>query len=198
MSLDSMEAEIADLRAKAAELVDDYARTQHEISCDPSLTDSGKTDALTPLHDQMKAGVAALHQREKAVVASKREELERSLYGTTGYASDISSFREAQTIAARITDADEAHTMYTNALLSDDKMLARALFQRAGTQGWDRVTAEHLSRNPSVKATLADLEVIRRHEQSGGFGAAVNYMTPSLSTTPTGLPPFLETIPRHR
>ena len=72
-------------------------------------------------------------------------------------------------------------------------MLARAVFQQAETNGWDKVISEHLTRNPSVKTTLADLEAIRLHEQSGGFGAAVNYMTPSLSTARTGMPPFLET-----
>jgi hypothetical protein len=193
MSLESMESEIAGLRAKAADLADDYARTQAEVAADPNLTDSGKADALAPFHEQLKTRVAALHQQEKAVVKNKREALERSLYGTTGYASDISGFREAQLIAVRLNDADEAHAMYVNALRSDDNMLARAIFQQAGTKGWDKVTREHLTRNPTVKTTLADLEAIRRHEQSGGFGAAVNYMTPSLSTARSGMPPFLET-----
>jgi len=192
MSLDSMESEIAGLRAKAADLADDYARTQAEIAADPNLTDAGKVDALAPFHEQMKAGVAALHQREKAVVKSKRESLERSLFGTTGYASDISGFREAQLIAVRLNDDDEAHAMYINAIRSDDNVLARAIFQQAQSgKGWDKVTREHLNRNPSVKTTLADLEAIRQYEQ-GGFARAVNYMTPSLSTARSGLPPFLE------
>jgi hypothetical protein len=193
MSLDAMESEIAGIRAKAADLNDDYARTQAEISADPNLTDAGKSDALAPFHEQLKASVAALHQKEKAVVKSKREALERSLYGTSGYASDISGFREAQLIALRLNDDDEAHAMYVNALRSDDNTLARAIFQQAGTKGWDKVTREHLTHNPSVKTTLADLEAIRQYEQSGGLGAAVNYMTPTLSTTRTGLPSFLET-----
>ena len=195
MSLDAMESEFAGIRTKAADLNDDYAHTQAEISADPSLTDVGKADALAPFHEQLKTSVAALHQQEKAVVKNKREALERSLFGTSGYASDISGFREAQLIAVRLNDDDEAHAMYLNALRSDDRVLARAIFQQAqsGTKGWDKVTREHLTRNPSVKTTLDDLEAIRRHEQSGGFGAAVNYMTPSLSTTRTGMPPFLET-----
>ena len=194
MSLDAMESEIADLRAKAANLADDYSRTQADIAADPNLTDSGKAEALAPFHEQMKEGVAALHQREKAVVKSKRETLERSLYGTTGYASDISGFREAQLIAVRLNNDDEAHAMYLNALRSDDIVLARAIFQQAQSgKGWDKVTREHLTRNPTIKNTLADLEAIRRHEQSGGFGTAVNYMTPSLTTARSGMPPFVET-----
>jgi hypothetical protein len=189
-----MESEIADLRAKAANLADDYSRTQADIAADPNLTDSGKAEALAPFHEQMKEGVAALHQREKAVVKSKRETLERSLYGTTGYASDISGFREAQLIAVRLNNDDEAHAMYLNALRSDDNVLARAIFQQAQSgKGWDKVTREHLTRNPTIKNTLADLEAIRRHEQSGGFGTAVNYMTPSLTTARSGMPPFVET-----
>lgn len=195
MSLDAMESEIAGIRAQAADLTDDYTRTQAEIAADPNLTDSGKADALAPFHEQMKEGVAALHQKEKAVVKSKREALERSLYGTTGCASDISGFREAQLIAVRLNDDDEAHAMYLNAVRSDDNVLARAIFQQAqsGTKGWDKVTREHLTQNPTVKTTLADLEAIRQHEQSGGLGTAANYMTPSLSTARSGMPQFLET-----
>lgn len=195
MSLESMESEISGLRAKAADLADDYARTQAEVAADPNLTDSGKAEALAPFHEELKTRVAALHQQEKAVVKNKREALERSLYGTTGSASDISGFREAQLIAVRLNDDDEAHAMYLNALRSDDNVLARAIFQQAqsGAKGWDKVTREHLTRNPTVKTTVADLEAIRRHEQSGGFGAAVNYMVPAMSTARSGMPALLET-----
>lgn len=181
MSLDAMEAEIAGIRAKAADLTDDYARTQAEISADPHLTDVGKNEALAPFHEQLKENVAALHQQEKAVVKGKREALERSLYGTTGYATDISGFREAQSIAARLTDDDEALAMYTNALRSDDKVLARAVFQQAETNGWGKVTREHVSRNPAAATALKDLESIRRYEQNT-LAASVHYMTPGLST----------------
>lgn len=169
MSLESMESEIADIRAKAADLNNDYARTQAEISADTSLTETGKADALAPFHEQLKTSVAALSQQEKVIVKNKREALERSLYGTTGYTSDVSGFPEAQLIAVRLNDDDEAHAMYVNAIRSDDHVLARAIFQQAQAgKGWDKVTREHLTRNPTVKTTLADLEVIRRHEQSGG------------------------------
>lgn len=181
MSLEAMETEIAGLRAKAADLADDYARTQAEISADPNLTDSGKAEALAPFHEQLTTSVAALHKQEKAVVKNKREALERSLFGTTGYASDISSFREAQGIAAKLTDGDEAFETYTNALRSDDKTLARAVFQQATTRGWDKVINDHLSRNPSAATAIKDLESIQRYEQNT-LATSINYMTPGLST----------------
>lgn len=188
MSLDSLETEIAGIRAKAADLVDDYARTQAEIAADPNLTDSGKADALAPFHEQMQTSVAALHQQERAAVQKKRESLERSLYGTTGSASEITGFREAQLIALRLANDHEAHEMYVNALRSDDTTLARAIFQQAGTKGWDKVTQEHLTRNPTVKTTLNDLNTISRHQQNS-LGASSHYVTPRLDTArPVGVP----------
>jgi hypothetical protein len=181
MSLDAMETEIAGIRSKAAALTDDYTRTQAEISADPHLTDAGKAEALAPFHEQLRTSVAALHQQEKAVVKSQRETLERSLYGTSGYAADISGFREAQSIAAQLADGDEAHAMYTNALRSDDKVLARAVFQQAQTNGWGTVIREHVSRNPTAGTALNDLESIRSYEQNT-LAASVHYMTPGLST----------------
>lgn len=188
MSLDDMEAEIADIRGNAADLADDYARTQSEISADPHLTDAGKAEALAPFHEQLTTSVAALRQREKAVVSNKREALERGLFGTTGYSTDISGYREAQGIAARLTDSDEAHATYTNALRSDDKVLARAVFQQAVTQGWEKVTSDYLSRNPSAATALKDLESIRRYEQNT-LAALVHYMTPGLSTARSATAP---------
>lgn len=188
MSLDAMESEIAGIRAKAADLTDDYARTQAEISADPHLTEAGKNEALAPFHEQMKEGVAALHQLEKAVVKTKREAIERSLYGTSGYATDISGFREAQSIATRLTDDDEAHAMYTNALRSDDKVLARAVFQQAETNGWGKVIREHVSRNPAAATALKDLESIRLYEQNT-LAASVHYVTPGPSTARQVMPP---------
>lgn len=190
MSLDSMESEIAGLRSQAAALADDYARTQHEVSSDPNLTEAGKKDALAPLHEDMKTRLADLRQQEKTVVQTKREALERSLYGTTGSSTDIVSFRDAQSIAARITDSDEAHTTYTNALRSDDKVLARAVFQQAVTRGWDKITNDYCQRTPSAATALKDLESIRRYEQNT-LGATLHYMSPGLSTTRSVAPPAI-------
>ena len=190
MSLDAMESQIADLRAKAANLGDNYCREQFEISTDPNLTDAGKKDALAPLHEQLTTSVAALHQQEKTIVQNKREALERNLFGTIGNSTDIVSYRDAQSIASRIADADEAHTTYTSAIRSDDKVLARAVFQQSITRGWDKISADYLSRNPSAQDALNDLEGIRQYEQNT-LSAAVHYMTPSLTTDRPLMPPTI-------
>lgn len=188
MSLDAMESEIADLRAQAADLGDNYAREQFEISTDPNLTDAGKQDALAPLHENLTTKVAALHQKEKALVKSKREALERTLFGTSGRSTDIVSFRDAQRIAASLTDLEDAHITYTNALRSDDTVLARAIFQQSVGRGWDKITADYLSRNPSAEAAFKDLEGIRRYEQNT-LKATIHYMTPGMTTAQPLMPP---------
>lgn len=187
MSLDFMESEIAGLRAKAADLADSYARSQAEISTDSNLTDAGKRDALAPLHEDMQTKVTALLHEERAVVKRKKESLEKSLFGTGGSTADISRYREAQSIAAQLTDSDEAHDRYVSALRSDDTTLAQAVFSRAVTRGWSNITDDYLQRNPSAKTALADLEGIRRYEQNT-LSSTLHYMTPGLSTAPAAMP----------
>lgn len=187
MSLDTLESEIAGLRSKAAELADSYAQTQAEITADPNLTESGKRDALAPLHQEMMTSVAELHQQEKAIVQSKRDALERTVFGTNGTSAEIGPYREAQSIAARITDSDDAQAVYTSALRSNDNVLAQAVFAQANERGWSKITADYFSRNPSAKAALDDLERIRQYEQKT-LGAAMHYMTPRLSTAKAVMP----------
>jgi hypothetical protein len=187
MSLEAMESEIAGIRAKAADLADDYARTQAEASADSNLTETGKLDALAPLHEDMTTKVSALLQQEKAVIKSKREALERSLFGASGNSMDIVSYRDAQSIAAQLTDSDEAQAKYTSAVRSNDKVLAQAIFAQSLTRGWSQITDDYTSRNPSAKTALADLDGLKRHEQNP-LAAAMHYMTPRLSTARPVMP----------
>jgi hypothetical protein len=185
MSLEFIEGKIDDIRAEAANLVDDYSRTQAEVASDPNLTDAGKREHLAPIHQSVGEKLKALRQQEKDVVKTKRESLERSVFGLpAGATSDparLVSFRDAQDRANRLTDRDEAEQAYKSALRSDDTVLAQAILGQALTRGWSNVTDDYLERNPQSRSDLNDLKAIGQYEQNS-LAVTTQYMMPGLTT----------------
>lgn len=185
MSLEFIEGKIDDIRAEAANLVGDYSRTQAEIASDPRLTADGKREELAPIHESVSEKLKALRQQEKDVVKTKRESLERRVFGlpagTTGDPARLVSFRDAQDRANRLTDRDEAEQAYKSALRSDDTVLAQAILGQALTRGWTNVTDDYLERNPQSRADLNDLKAIGQYEQNT-FAVTMQYMMPGLTT----------------
>ncbi|SIR96495.1 hypothetical protein SAMN05445060_1914, partial [Williamsia sterculiae] len=113
----------------------------------------------------------------------KREALEKTLFGiNAGTSSDVVSYRDAQDRATRILDPDDAQTAYTNALRSDDKVLAQAILAQALTHNWTAITNDYRSRNPSAASALDDLTQIGQYENNGMM-ALMHYMVPGLSTS---------------
>lgn len=192
MSLEFIESKIDDIRAEAANVVDQYARTQDEVSRDPNLTDAGKREQLAPIHESATAQLKALRQQERDVVKAKRETLERNVFGlpagTTSDPARLVSFRDAQDRANRLTDRDEAEAAYKSALRSDDNVLAQAILAQALTRGWSNVTNDYLERNPQSRADLDDLTEIGKYEKNS-FAVTMNYALPGLTTdTPVTMP----------
>lgn len=182
MSLDALSDQIDGYRSKAANLLDSYAATQADIAADPNLTEIGKTEALQPFHEDVAAKVRALLTEEKAAVTRKRESLEKTVFGiTAANTTDITSYRDAQDRSESLTDPDEAWSKYTNALRSDDKILAQAILGRALELGWPRITADYRSRNPSAATALDDLANLTRYENNS-FLSLTHYIVPGLST----------------
>ena len=182
MSLDALDAQIDGYRTQAKNLLDNYNQTQADVAADPNLTDAGKLEALKPLHDEISTKVSALRAEEKSAITRKREALEKTLFGIqAGNSSDIVSYRDAQDRATRILDPREAQTAYTNALRSDDTMLAKAILAQALTYGWTSITNDYRTRNPSAATALNDLNRIAQYENDG-FMSLLHYIVPTLST----------------
>lgn len=190
MSLETLETKIGDLRSKAASLCDSYAQTHAEVTADPHLSDAGKQDYLAPLHEDLTAQIRALHAEEKNLVKTKRETLERSLFGistiTASNPAQIVSYRDAQDRASRLTDRDDAKQAYTAAIRSDDTTLASAILAKALELGWRSIRDDYLTRNPSARRDLDDLEQISHHEENS-FATLTHYIVPpfTLETAPS-------------
>lgn len=192
MSLDFVEGKIDEIRTQAADLIEDYSRTQAEVASDPNLTPAGKREHLASIHESVSEKLKALRQQEKDVVRTKREKLERSVFGlpagTAGNPAQLVSFRDAQDRANRLTDRADAEAAYQSALRSDDTVLAQAILAQALTRGWTNVTKDYLSRNPSAREDLDDLAAIKQYEQNS-LAVSIKYMMPGLSTeAPVSVP----------
>lgn len=194
MSLEFIEEKIESIRVQAANLIDDYNRTQAQVARDPNLTDAGKREHLAPIHQELTEQLKSLRQQEKDVVKTKREKLERSLFGlpagTTSDPARLVSFRDAQDRANRLNDRDEAEQAYKSALRSDDTVLAQAILGQAITRGWSNITDDYLTRNPQSRSDLNDLQQLG-HYENNGFASLIGYIAPQLTTAPQATAPIM-------
>lgn len=183
MSLAQLESQIDDLRAQAGRIQSRWASTTDRLDADPTLTDAGKRAKLDSEHTQVSAKLSDLRKQEKELVATKRQSLERSLFGlstvTSSDPNQVVLYRDAQDRAARLTESDEATELFASAIRSDDKTLAAAVLARALDNGWSSITAEYVKQNPSAKEQLDDLAKLREYDS---FGANLSYaiLSPSL------------------
>ncbi|OSC32055.1 hypothetical protein B8W69_02865 [Mycobacterium vulneris] len=182
MSLAQLESQIDDLRKQAANIQSRWARTTDLLDADNNLSETGKRAKLDSEHAHFSAKLSDLRNKEKELIAAKRQSLEKFLFGLTSVTSDpgqIIAYRDAQDRAARLTHADEAGQVFAAAIRSDDKTLAAAILGRALESGWSSIVAEYIKQNPSAKEQLDDLAKLREYDS---FGANLLYaiLSPSL------------------
>ena len=185
MSLDFLEEKIDGIRTEAERLREGYAHVQAEVAADPNLTDVGKLDQLAPLHQQLGEQLKALRQQEKDVVKTKRESLERAVFGSPAGATvdpaRIVVHRDARDRASQLEHREDAEEAYRSALQYGDDVLAQAILAKALSRGWSNITDDYLDRHPQSRADLKDLKDLAQYEQNS-MGALVHYMMPALTT----------------
>jgi len=184
MSLEALHTEVASYRAQAGELAEQFMQDHARVTADGNLTTTGRREQLEPLHREMTDQLRALHAREKAAVKAEKERLERKAYGLSPSASNdparVVSYRDAQSRARQLEDADAAEEIYQSALRSGDSILATAVLERALVRGWSSIKTDYLNRNPGTRNDLDDLEALARYTDNGLMNA-VHYMTPDLN-----------------
>lgn len=183
MSLDTLEAQIDDLRDQAERIQSRWASTSDSWTNDNTLSDIGKRAKLDSEHVQVSAKLSDLRKQEKELIDAKRQSLERSLFGLTTVTStdpnQVILYRDAQDRSRRLTNSDEATELLASAIRSDDRSLAAAVLARALDAGWSSIVAEYIKQNPSAREQLDDLTKLRQYDS---FGANLSYATLSPST----------------
>ncbi|BBX67821.1 hypothetical protein [Mycolicibacterium psychrotolerans] len=183
-SLPALQAEVEGYRNEAAEVAEEFSRVHAEIESDPSLTVVGKRERLEPLHAEVVEQIDTLRAREKAAVRGVKEELERRLFGLSATASNdparVVSFRDAQSRARQLEDADDAAELYESAKRSGDNILATAVLERALVRGWSTIKQDFLESNTAARGDLDDLAALAMYGDNG-FANLVHYVPPSLN-----------------
>lgn len=178
MTLDTMHADIAAVRARAVPVQRDFAATKTAIIADINLSLDGKDAAIREARARAKAQMDALQAEEARIVAAKHASLQRSTADVVGTDSgSIITYRDAQDRADRLTSAEEASRIMTRALTNGDRTLASAVATAALGHGWRSVYDTWAAKNPTASAAMRDLAELENGMQQIGtvLGRAMAY-----------------------
>jgi hypothetical protein len=168
MSLDRLETQIGELRARADGIQKQWSRDQKSIAADKSLSDLGKQQKLDSAREQVRAKLLDLRQQENGLISAETRSLEKSLFGLGPAAScdakQLMLYRDAQDRAARLTQKDEAQRVFASAVRSEDKTLAAAVLAQAISNGWRDIIAEYVKENPRAGDDIDALRAIQQYE----------------------------------
>ncbi|MGJ6124912.1 hypothetical protein QN239_20305 [Mycolicibacterium sp. Y3] len=183
MSLEDLDTEVAGYRAQAEQLTDEFKLAHAEIESDPRLSADGKREQLEPLHADVVEQINALRDREKAAIRGKKANLERRLFGLSSTASNdpakLVSFRDAQSRARQLEDADDAAELYESAKRSGDTILATAVLEKALVRGWSNIKEDYLATNTTARKDLDDLAALAKYTDNSLMNL-VHYVPPAL------------------
>jgi hypothetical protein len=161
-----------------------YAAKVKLVQADRNLSEYGKQKALAVLHHTHQAQIQGIAESAEATYRQAMTTLERKMFGVHDIgANDINaaiSYRDAQDRVAQIKTPAEAQLMLRRADRSGDKLLARALFDRAweasgevlASSGWGEVVNDYVQTfRPDLAADvqeLANLQQLnsRRHRMN--------------------------------
>ena len=114
--------------------------TIRNIRSNPNYSDTGRR------REMAKATVAARREADQLKAqfttkrAAERTRLERQLFGVNSNdPSAVILMRDSQDRAAKLDSSDDATAMLNRAQQTGDTYLARAVAQRASTQGWNDI-----------------------------------------------------------
>lgn len=174
MSLEFLTSQIAKNRAEAAGIQEQWSRAVKDVGHDRNLTDDGKRASLDDLYQKLKPELKVLLGKEKQMVQTKQESLERALFGLASPdANKIIIYRDAQDRVAQAVKESPAavRALYNSAMISNDDSLAKAVLAYVVKNGGFRDILDDWSqRNPVWREELNDLVGIQHYNSDGNTG----------------------------
>lgn len=159
-------------RELAARIQERYNEDVARVRENPDLSDEGRQRQLADLYAGAKVKVAKHITAEREMVARRRTELERELFGARkSPMQDAGSFaisaRDASDRAAQIKTADEALDLLRRAETNGDDVLARAVARvsaermysgiRLEDAKWEGILNDYVGSRPHLQATVEEL-----------------------------------------
>ncbi|WP_304113652.1 hypothetical protein [Mycolicibacterium bacteremicum] len=176
MTLTQLDSQIEGLRAQAASILKRGRSFHTSVTTDRALTEIGKREKLDTERARIKTQLSDLRARERELIDSKRESLERQLFGLSTTASSdpnqLIAYRDAQDRAAKLgKDSTAAAALLASATRSGDRTLAAAIAAHAlafvephgvmGSNGWNNIINDYAEHYPSDGDKLTDLLKLR-------------------------------------
>lgn len=160
MALKDLNTKINDYRDKSAATRAELSLRIEETRNNPNLSAAGKAEVIAKSYREAHALMTTLAGLEEDALATKRLELERSLFGQ--FASDpasIIAYRDAQERVGQLGDNEQhiAKQMLHTAQISGDNTLAAALLGKALNVGWSSIVTDYSTQHPDKAAQLRDL-----------------------------------------
>lgn len=167
-------------RERAEQVRERYAEKVAAIRDNQDLSDDGRQRQLAALHATAKSELAKYGAAERELLATRRSELERELFGARkSLLQDSGSFaisaRDAADRASQIKTPAEAQRLLLDAEANGDDVLARAVARvaserfnsgvRQRDEEWEGVVRDYLSARPHLQATVDELGEIETMSQ---------------------------------
>ncbi len=159
------------------------------------LTEDARAAQLAQNFLRGKQELADLQQTSAAEDATRRQRLERSVFGTSDLPGDsATSMRDALDRTATLRSSADAAQMYARAERSGDEVLCRALATRSYDallsgegqldNGWSEVLATHVNARPAAASAVRELEGMLAPATNGELFTFVLPTPPELSRVP--------------
>lgn len=152
------------------------------------LSPDGKRKAMARAYVEAEQGMTKLREAWQGNAAASSETLSKDLFGAASTAGmDAISARDADDRAAQLENARDAIALLERAEENGDKVLSRAIAQRAYRErgnvfgGWDRVLDAYLEIHPDVREKLVSLDNARRSTVQTNLMAGMIFSVPKPS-----------------
>ena len=165
---------------KAAAIQREFNSSVTAFREDRGLTPEGKRQRMAAAYLRAEEAMNKLRSSWREGAQASAQVLNRDIFGAASTAGvDAISARDADDRAAQLQTADEALPLLSRAEENGDKVLARAIAQRAYRErgnpfgGWGLVLEAYTENRPDVARKLSELEAARRDTFQTNFTAGI-------------------------
>lgn len=144
---------------KALDAIAAYQTQAKAIRNDANLNDTGRQTALARAYIRARDTAADAQATEEHTTTTRRTTLEREIFGITGTAdaNTAISYRDAQDRAASIANQRDAERLISQAQLSGDTHLAKAVAHRALQENWTDILTTYANSTPGLADKIQQL-----------------------------------------
>lgn len=135
------------------QIQDNYSRQIERIENSRAYSDHAKRVLAAKAYQQAQDAMEALRQEEIQAVKSRREQLQRKMFGreNSADAQTVIARRDANDRVAQIDNPRVAAEKLQDALRQGDTTMAQALAQHAAGWGWGDVLSAYADQTPGFR-----------------------------------------------